>query len=272
MPDLLQAGSERPPLRVPRRSGAVLLAALAVAAAGLLSVPVVRDAGAPPEVTATTSGGSVIGGRLRVRLLLEGPASARLSALVPVLPGSAVDVGVAPAAFSPGGDAVVRLDVAPDCPAALAGLGDAALALRVDGEAVRVPVDTSGLLAETVRARCSGQGPVVPVRGPQLRAGQGGPGGALRTVVELGAPGPEVLVAAGVTAGPGLRVDVVTPLPLRIAPGRRGLLVVDLRPGRCQPDPDSPPFVLELAADGEVEPVVDAGLRGRLQALRLSAC
>lgn len=279
--DLLASGPERPPRRLPRPQAALLLAALTVAAAGAWAVPVVqadvRTAQAPPVVTATTSGGSVLGGRLRVWLLLEGPPRARLAGVEPRLQGSEVRA-VAPESFSRRGYAVVRLDVDPSCPAAVAGLAGADLAVRVDDDrpagarTVRVPLDTSGLLEATVRDRCSGRGGDAPLRGPLLRAGEDPAPGVLRTVVELGAPGPEILVVKGVTPGPGLSVSVVTPLPLRVPVGRQGELVVDLRPGRCAADPEAPPFTLEHAADGDVEPVVDAGLRGRLLALRRGAC
>ncbi len=269
-PDQLASGPSRRP--VPGRTRALLLAALVVAGAGAVSVPSVRAASAPPVITATTSGGAS-GGRLRVWLLLEGPASARIAGVRAVVPGSGATAGVVPEAFSERGDAVVRVDVDPRCPQAVQGLGDAALQVRLEGEpAVRVPFDTDGPLAGGVRARCGGGGDAPRRRGPLVRAQAGGPAGALRTVVELGAPGPEVLVVRRVSPGPGVGVDVVTPLPLRVQPGMRGRLVVDLRPGRCALAPGEPPFVLDAAATGEVEPSVDAALQGRLDALRRSAC
>lgn len=283
--DLLASGPDRPPRRLPRvrldrTARALLLLVAAVLAAGVLTVPSVRAAGAPPRVTAVPSGGAVVAGRLRVYLLLLGPPSARLAAVRPLLPGNDVRADLVPDAFSRAGDAVVRLDVAPRCPGAVEGLDAARLDVTVGGRGgphtVRVPFDTSGLLAGTVRARCAlASGQLVetpPVRGPRVRAGGSGPGGVLRTVVDLGAPGPEVLVVSGVTAGPGLAADVVTGLPLRIGPGHRGRLVVDLRRDGCSADPESPPFVLEYAAEGEVEPFVDEALRGRLDALRSGGC
>ncbi len=284
MPDLLSGGSERAPvsLRLPRWAvpallgGLLVLGLAAVAAPGLLASR--READRPPVVTALTSGGSVVGGSARLWLLLQGPPSARLSGLVPTLPGADVRLGVVPSAFSPRGDAVVRLDVTPSCPQALSGLRRGTLSLRVDDgrsrgpRTVVTPVDTTGLVDSTVRAQCAGEGDRAPARGPRVRSAPGGPPGALRTVVDLGAPGPEVVVVEGVTAGSGLVVEVVTSLPLRIAPGGRGRLVVDLRAATCAPDPGAPPFVLERAADGDVEPSVDPGLRGRLEALRRSVC
>lgn len=270
--DVLGSGPERPPLRVPGRTRALLLAALAVAGAGVVAVPQVQAASAPPTITATTSGGAS-GGRLRVWLLLEGPASARLESVRAVVPGSEARAAVVPEAFSPQGYAVVRVDVQPRCPGAVEGLDGAALRVALTGEqVVRVPFDTDGPLAGGVRTRCAGLEDAPVPRGPRVRAESGGPAGVLRTVVDLGAPGPEVLVVRGVTPGPGVAVEVVTPLPLRVAPGRRGQLVVDLRPGRCVLDPDEPPFVLDDAAAGEVDPVVDPSLQGRLDALRRSAC
>ncbi|MCW2777286.1 MAG: hypothetical protein JWN17_1011, partial [Frankiales bacterium] len=205
------SGPERPPRRLPRlqpsRTQAALLLAVALTATGgALSVPAVRAASAPPQVSAVQSGGAVVAGRVRLYLLLQGPPSARLRAVVPRLRGSTVTADLVPRAFSAEGDAVVRLDVAPRCPGAVDGLDDAALDVTAGpaDRTVRVPFDTSGLLAGTVRARCAGLVETVPVRGPRVSAGTGGPAGALRTVVELGAPGPEVLVVTSVTPGPGL--------------------------------------------------------------------
>ena len=105
-----------------------------------------------------------------------------------------------------------------------------------------------------------------------MRVAESGAPGLLRTVVDLGAPGPEVLVVTGVEPGPGLSAEPLASLPLRVAPGRRGQLVVDLRSDGCSADPDAPPFLLEYATEGEVEPRVDPALRGRLDALRRSGC
>lgn len=279
--DLLESGPERAPRRLPRPdldrpAAALLAAAAAVAVAGAASVPSLRAQAlaeaAPPAVTATTCGGSALGGRLRVWLLLEGPPSTALSGVAGRLPGSVVRTN-APDAFSPRGYAVVRLDVVPACPDAVAGLGAAALELTVgDAGEVRVPVDTDGILASTVRARCDGEGSQLQARGPLVRAADSGVPGVLRAVVDLGAPGPEVLVVTGVSAGPGLGVQPLTSLPLRVAPGRRGQLVVDLTAAGCSADPGAPPFLLDYAAEGEVEPRVDPGLRGRLDALRRTDC
>jgi len=223
-------------------------------------------------VTATTSGGSAIGGRLRVWLLLEGPPSTALSEVAGRLPGSVVRTS-APDAFSPRGYAVVRLDVTPACPDALAGLAEAAVEVTLAGSGlVRVPVDTDGILASTVRSRCQGEAAQLQAQGPLVRVADSGVPGVLRTVVDLGAPGPEVLVVTGLSAGAGLDVEPLTSLPLRVAPGRRGQLVVDLRADGCSADPDAPPFLLDYAADGEVEPRVEPALVGRLAALRREGC
>ena len=279
--DLLESGYERAPRRLPRpdlpRPVAVLLAAAAaVALAGAASVPSLRaptrTPPVPPTVTATTSGGSASGGQLRVWLLLEGPPSEELSEVTGRLPGSIVRTS-APDAFSPGGFAVVRLDVTPACPVAVAGLTEAAVQVTLGGrEVVRVPVDADGILASTVRSRCQGEAAELQARGPLVRLADSGLPGVLRTVVDLGAPGPEVLVVTAVTPGAGLAAESLSSLPLRVAPGSRGQLVVDLRGDGCSADPDAPPYLLDSAADGEVEPRAEPALRTRLAELRRDGC
>ena len=280
--DLLESGPERAPRRLPRPDlprpvAALLAAAAAVALAGAASVPSLRAqtstrATSPTAVTVTTSGGSASGGRLRVWLLLEGPPSAELSEVRGRLPGSVVETS-APDAFSPRGLAVVRLDVTPACPVAVAGLTRAAVELTLgSGDVVRVRLDADGILASTVRSRCLGEAAELQARGPLVRLVDSGLPGVLRTVVDLGAPGPEVLVVTAVTPAAGLVAESLSSLPLRVAPGSRGQLVVDLRADGCSADSAAPPYLLDSAADGEVEPRAEPALRTRLAELRREGC
>jgi hypothetical protein len=283
---------------------AVLVLALAVLAAGAasawrldlaygggLSAEQVPGGGAGPtgplrplprvilSQASVAAGHEVSDGVLRLRIRVEGIPAAQLLSLHVELPGSAVVLAPLPDALSLGGTADVGLDVLPRCPDAVHGLSRAALVAVVrarEGASVRrvrVRLDTAGFLAETVAARCGPVGGVAALVPPLAQLTEPVDQHLLRTQVALAAASSEPVSVLAVRPGPGLRVDVRTPLPLVLQPGALPLpLAVNLRPGGCGGAPDTPPYVLVLSTGETVAASVEPRLRRQLDRLRPYRC
>ena len=294
--DVLVQGPERePPPGPPARNGArtvlVVLAALAVVAAGALQVR-----GDPPAAdrrpeqslrplprvlldrAAVLSTRAQVDGVLALRVGLEGVPGAQLLRLDVDLPGSAVVLRPVPDRLAQDGTARLDLEVLPGCPGALPGVSRGAVHAVVRGREgarvrqVRVRLDTAGSFADAVRARC---GAVAGV--PELRTSfvqlDGPAADPLATRVSVSAAGTEPVTVVAVRPGPGVRTASRTPLPLRVAPGGAPAVVrVDLRPGGCGGAPDTPPYVLVLSTGESVATSVAPEAQPALDALRPYQC
>lgn len=298
--DVLVQGREpeRPPRNRPRLRGARALAVLLAVTAGIAAAAVHLETDhtdpqpepsepqpLPPLPRVLLTRAEVAGGEqgtegtLRLRVRLEGVPRAQLLSLRAELPGSAVVLSPLPDRLSAAGVAEVRMDVLPTCPEALPGLSQAAVVAAVRGRErsavrlVRVRLDTAGLLAEAVRDRCGPVAGAPALRASLVELAEPTAADALATRVELAPAGPAAVTVVAVRPGPGLAVDVGTPLPLVLEPSSPPTpLRVDLRPGGCGGAPDTPPYVLVLADGQSVALSVATSARPRLDALRPYVC
>jgi hypothetical protein len=286
--DVLEHGRERPPGKPRPRTVAVVLAGLAVVAAGVAQgrgdAPGGDRSANPPragvllERAAVLSVRETTAGVLHVRIGMEGAARARLLSVTVDLPGTALAHLPTPDRLTDDGTGLLVVDLLPRCPGALDGLARGEVTAAVHGqgaasaEQVRVPLVTDGPLADAVRARCG-----TVARVPELRTssvGLDGPAGdPLRTRVDVSAAGDEPVTVVAVRPGPGLEVAVRTPLPVVLRPGRRPVtLRVDLRLEGCGGASDTPPFLLVLSTGEVVATSVAAEVLPPLEVLRPYQC
>jgi hypothetical protein len=306
--DVLEQGREpgRAPRDRPRRSvprpavvAAATFATVTVVVAGAAQVrqdqpPPRADAGAdldadlaglrPPLPRVLIDRASVVRGRegadgvVALDVRLQGLPQAQLLSLDVELPGSAVVLAPLPDRLTGDGTALLGLQVLPQCPAALPGLSRAAITGVVRGRpgarvrTVRVRLDTAGVLAEVVRARCGDVAGVPELVTSPVQLAAAAPG-ALSTRIGVSAAGARPVSVVAVRPGPGVRAHVRTPLPIDVVPGAPPVpLLVDLRPGGCGGAPDTPPYLLVLDSGATVATSVGAGLQAPLDGLRPYLC
>lgn len=284
--DVLEQGPDAEPTPSRARTVALAVAGLAVVVAGALQVrghaPPEQDAEPLPrdllERASVLSLRPARGGVLHVRVEVLGVPRAALLSTAVELPGSDVVLLPTPDRLTDDGAGLLVLDVLPRCPDAVAGLSRAEVRAVVRGRQgapareVRVPLDTAGVLADAVRARCgAGSGR------PRLRTTDvvlDGPTGIpLTTRVEVSASDSGPVTVVEVRPGPGLETSTSTPLPVLLSPGDAPVAVrVALRRGGCGGAPDTPPYVLVLSTGDVVAPPVAPEVLPPLDDLRPFPC
>lgn len=283
--DVLEQGPEQTAGPSRWRAVAVVLAGLAVVAAGALQGRGDERAdgtGAPPEVLLGRAGVLSVretpSGALHVRIGLEGAPRAQLASVAVDLPGSAVTLLPAPGRLTDAGTALLVVDLLPRCPDALAGLRRAAVRADVRARAgtptrrARVALASAEELADAVSTRCGTVADLPELRTSPVRL-DGPAGTPLRTRVHVAAAGREPVTVVAVSPGPGLATTVRTALPLVLLPGRAARsLRVDLRLEGCGGSRDTPPYLLVLSTGEAVATSVAPQAQPPLDALRPYQC
>ncbi len=288
MAELLEQGPERPPRPGVRRALVAVAALVAVVAGGVAGAGAWRDRqeqGRRDDAVRVTA--AVLGAQdadrypsllVTVGLTDSGSPGSRLRDVSVRLPGSRVGVQPPPDRF--GADRQVRLSVqvTPDCPAAVDGLGRGTVSATVvpaSGERheVTTPLPALGPLGDAVRRRCGTPDPFqrLLLNDLVLRGASGAPPGRVRTLLTLRGP----LRIDGLVPLPGLDLDNVTALPLVLGE-TGGRLVVDVGVGDCPSVPRAPtgelsPYALRVDSQ-QVDPLVEPDLSIGLAALVATSC